>query len=90
MKHNKQANHEHMTISIPQNVKHDLYLYVKARARSRFITEAVVEKLKAKKMSLEEQYKLAAKDEERNREFKQWEDSMIGDGLNETNDWSTS
>lgn len=78
---------EHMTISIPQNVKHDLFLYVESRGISRFITEAVVEKLKKRKLSLEEQYKLAAKDEERNLEFKEWENEMIGDGLNETNDW---
>lgn len=79
--------HEHMTISIPQNVKRDLYLYVESRGISRFITEAVVEKLKSKKLSLEDQYKLAGKDEERNQEFKEWEDAMIGDGLNEKNDW---
>lgn len=83
----EKIKHEHMTISIPQNVKKDLYLYVKSRGISRFITEAVVEKLKGKKLSLEEQYKLAAKDENRNQEFKEWEDTMIGDGLNETNDW---
>jgi hypothetical protein len=46
-----------------------------------------VEKLKSKKLSLEDQYKLAAKDEKANREFKEWEDAMIADGLNESNDW---
>ena len=79
--------HEHITISIPQHLKRDLYLYVESRGISRFITEAVTEKLKEKKMSLENQYKLAAKDEERNQEFKAWEDSMTEDGLSETNDW---
>lgn len=37
-----------------------------------------------KKQSLDEQYKLAAKEEERNQEFKQWEHAFIEDGLNET------
>lgn len=79
--------HEHLTISIPQDVKRDLYLHVESRGISRFITNAVIEKLKDKKNSLEEQYKLAGKDEKRNQEFKEWENSMLGDGLNETNDW---
>lgn len=87
MKYHKSTKHEYMTISIPQDVKHDLYLHVKARSRNRFITNALVEKLKAKKMSLEEQYRLAAQDEELNQEFKEWEDAMIRDGLNERNDW---
>lgn len=79
--------HEHMAISIPENIKRDLYLYVEPRRRSSFIAYAVADKLKSKKLSLEEQYKLAAKDEERNQIFKGWESAMIGDGLNETNDW---
>ncbi len=78
---------EHMTISIPSDIKHELFLYVKKRSISRFIADAVREKLKEKKMSLEEQYKLAAIDEERNLEFKEWEDATIGDGLNESNKW---
>lgn len=53
------SKHEHLTISIPQDVKRDL----------------------------KAQYKLAGKDEKRTQEFKLWEDSMIGDGLNEANDW---
>lgn len=44
-----------------------------------------LERLKRKKLSLEEQYELAAQDEERNREFKEWEDATIGDGLNNSN-----
>ena len=79
--------HEHLTISIPEDVKRDLYLYVEPRGISRFITNAVVEKLKNSKLSLEEQYKLAAKDEKSNQEFKEWESTMIGDGLDETNEW---
>lgn len=79
--------HEHMTISIPQDIKRDLYLYIEKRGISRFIVEAVIEKLKGKKLSLEEQYKLAAQDDDRNREFAEWEKAMIGDGLNDSNDW---
>ncbi len=72
--------HEHLTISIPEDVKRDLNLYVKPRGISRFITNAVVEKL-------EEQYKLAAKDEKSNQEFKEWESATIEDGLDKTNEW---
>jgi len=79
--------YEHLTISIPQNIKRDLYLYVKPRGISRFITEAIIRMLVGKKMSLEEQYKLAGKDEEANKEFKEWEDATVGDGLDETNTW---
>lgn len=79
--------HAHMTISIPQDVKRDLFLYIEKGGISRFITEAVTEKLKGKKMSLEDQYKLAAQDEESSRLFKEWEDATIGDGLNASNDW---
>lgn len=86
MKQCKHTKHENMTISIPHSFKRDLYLHLKARSRSRFIADALVEKLKDKKMSLAEQYRLSAKDEEINREFKEWEDAMIRDGLNETND----
>lgn len=87
MKQVSHRKHEPMTISIPQDVKRELYLYVKKRSISRFITEAVEEKLKGNKLSLEEQYRLAAKNEERNREFKEWEDATVGDGLDETNAW---
>lgn len=59
-----------MTISIPQN-----------KQISRLSADALVEKLECKKMSLEEQYKLAGQDEKRNDEFREWEDAMIGDGL---------
>ena len=40
-----------------------------------------------KKISLEEQYKLAAKDETSSQEFKEWEDAAIGDGLDDSNGW---
>lgn len=46
-----------------------------------------MKKLNKRKLSLKEQYELAAKDVERNREFKEWENETIGDGLNETNEW---
>ena len=79
--------YEHLTISIPQDVKRGLFFYIEPRGISRFITQAVVEMLKSKKLTLEAQYKLAAKDDVRNQEFKEWEDAMIGDSLNETNSW---
>ena len=46
-----------------------------------------MKELNKRKLSLEEQYELAAKDEERNREFKEWENETIEDGLNKTNEW---
>lgn len=82
-----QQKHQHLTISIPADLKRDLFLFVKKRGVSQFISEAIVEKLEHKKLSLEEQYNLAAKDEERNNEFKEWDDVMSGDGLNDSNSW---
>ena len=71
---------EHMTSS-------DIKREPEKQRISRFITEAVVEKLKGKKFSLDEQYRHAGLDEELNREFKESEDGAIGDGLNESNKW---
>ena len=39
-------------------------------------------------MSLEDQCKLAAQDEESNQLFKEWEDATIGDGLDASNEWN--
>lgn len=79
--------HVHLTISIPEKIKHDLFHFIKKRDVSQFITEAIVERLNKKKFSLEEQYQAAALEEERNQEFNEWENKMVGDGLNETNKW---
>lgn len=78
--------HRNMTLSLPDDVIQELHLFVKKRGISRFVEEAIVEKLKAQKLSLEQQYKEAAQDEERNQIFAEWE-QMSGDGLNEQNTW---
>lgn len=80
----RQQKRQQLTISISADVKRDLFHFVKNRGISQFVSEAIVEKLESKKLSLEEQYNLAAQDEERNKEFKEWDDTMAGDGLNDS------
>lgn len=81
-----QTKHSNITLSLSQAVIDELHVIVKKRGISRFVEEAVTEKLHRKKSDLEQQYIEAAKDEERNKVFLEWE-HMIGDGLNEQNRW---
>ena len=78
--------HRNITLSLPQEMITDLHIYVKKRGISRFVEEAILDRLKSEKLSLEQQYREAALDEERNKTFEDW-DGMVGDGLNEKNDW---
>lgn len=79
--------YQHMTISMPVKLCKELHVFIKKRGISHFIAEAVAKELQQRKLSLEEQYRLAAQDEQMNREFKEWEEGTIGDGLDETNGW---
>lgn len=78
--------HRNITLSLPQEMINELHVFVKKRGISRFVEEAVKEKLKIQKFSLEQQYIEAAQDEDRNQIFSDWE-SLSGDGLNEQNSW---
>lgn len=84
--HKHTLRHRNITLSLSQEVIADLHSFVQKRGISRFVEDAITEKLKAKKLSLEEQYIIAAKDELRNSFFAETE-GAVGDGLNEQNDW---
>lgn len=80
MKHTHTKNSK-ITLLLSQTVIDELQVIAKKRGISRFVEEAVTEKLQRMKSDLEQQYIEAAKDEERNKIFLEWE-HMIGDGLN--------
>jgi metal-responsive CopG/Arc/MetJ family transcriptional regulator len=82
----QQKTHQNITISLPQKIVKDLHLFVKKRGISKFIEEAVTEKLEAKKSIKEQQYIDAANDQERNQIFQEW-DALASDGINEQNEW---
>ena len=78
--------HRNITVSLSQELISELHLFVKKGGISHFVEEAITEKLKAQKMSLEEQYKEAASDKDRNRNFAEW-DQLSDDGMNEQKNW---
>ena len=78
--------YQHMTISMPVTLCKELHIFVKKRGISSFIAKAVAKELKKRKLSLEAQYRLAASDDQLNRECAEW-DGTAGDGLDETNKW---
>jgi phage-related protein len=78
--------HQNITLSLSKSVIEELHLFVKKRGISRFVEEAVSEKLRQKKTNIEQEYIEAGQDVERNKFFSEWE-QMAGDGLNEQNDW---
>lgn len=82
----RQSKHKNITLSLPQELIAELHLFAQKRGVSRFVEEAIVEKLESKKSSLEQQYIDAAKDELRNKEFADWE-LFAGDGLDDQNSW---
>ena len=85
LKQNKRTN-RNITLSLSRETIQALHMYVNKRGFSRFVEDAVNEKLQARKNSLEAQYKEAAADEARNSCFQEW-DRLSGDGLNEENEW---
>ncbi len=81
-----QSKHRNITLSLPQELISELHLFVQKRGISRFVEEAITEKLETKKSSHEQQYKEAALDEERNKIFAEW-DTLASEGLDEQNGW---
>lgn len=79
-------DYQHMTISMPAHLYKELHVFVKKRGISSFIAQAVSKELQKRKLSLEEQYRLAAADDQLNRAFGEWE-GTVGDGIDETNKW---
>ncbi|MCE5294909.1 MAG: hypothetical protein LLF94_09910 [Chlamydiales bacterium] len=82
----RQSKHKNITLSLPQELISELHVFVQKRGISRFVEEAIIEKLECKKSTLEQQYIDAGKDKVRNKEFADW-DSLAGDGLDAQNDW---
>lgn len=78
--------HRNITLSLPEVMIADLHTFVKKRGISRFVEEAILDRLKNEKLLLEQQYMEAAQDEDRNTIFEEW-DHMAGDGINEKNKW---
>ncbi|MDB6081320.1 MAG: hypothetical protein JWO53_592 [Chlamydiia bacterium] len=78
--------HQNITLSLSQPVVAELHFYLPDRGISKFVEEAVVEKLAMKKKLLEQQYIEAAQDSARNEVFNEWE-HLSGEGLDEENTW---
>lgn len=75
-----------ITLTLPEDLVKDLHLYISNRQISKFVAQMVEQGLKIKKELLAREFQEASQDIERNTEIEQW-DAIIGDGLNETNDY---
>lgn len=84
--HSKHSVHQNITLSLSKDLISELHLFLPKGSISRFVEEAIKERLVSTKSFLEQQYREAAQDQSRNREFEKWE-RFSGDGLNEQNDW---
>ena len=73
-----------ITLTLPEDIVRDLHLYTSRRGISKFVAQAVGERLETEKQKLAREFKEASKDEERNSEIGLW-DSLSGEGLNEEN-----
>jgi metal-responsive CopG/Arc/MetJ family transcriptional regulator len=82
----RESRNHNISLSLPQELIAELHVFAQKRGISRFVEEAIIEKLESKKSSREQQYMNAARDQERNREFADW-DTLAGDGLDEQNSW---
>ena len=82
----RQRKNQNITLSLSQELIAELHIFVKKRGMSRFVEEAIAEKLQTQKSCLEEQYMQAAQDEERNKIAADW-DSLSGEGLDDQNKW---
>lgn len=75
-----------ITLTLPENLVKDLHLYISRRQISKFVTEVVKKGLESKKEILAREFREASQDAERNAEIELW-DTLIDEGLNETNDY---
>jgi hypothetical protein len=75
-----------ITLTLPESVIRDLHLYISRRGISKFVAQAVEERLEAAKQKLAREFKEASQDNERNLEIEQW-DSLSDEGLNEGNEY---
>lgn len=75
-----------ITLTLPESVVRDLHLYISRRGISKFVTQAVEERLETAKQKIAREFIEASQDEERNSEIKLW-DSLSDEGLNEENEY---
>ncbi len=78
----------HISITLTESLIRDMRTYVPQRQVSKFIQEIVQKEIDHKKEMWAQAYREAAQDEERNAEIALW-DNLIGDGLDETNEYSS-
>lgn len=75
-----------ITLTLPESVVRDLHLYTSRRGISKFVAQAVEERLETAKQTLAREFQEASQDEERNSEIELW-DSLNDEGLNEENEY---
>ncbi len=75
-----------ITLTLPESLVKDLHLYISRRHISKFVTQMVEKGLEIKKELLAREFREANQDRERNAEIELW-DNLIGEGLDETNDY---
>lgn len=85
MKNPPQQKTVNQTFSIPKEVAHELHVYIKRREMSRFVSEAIVNKLESKKKELRQAYIAMSRDESQSKTMKEWE-GTIADGI-KAEDW---
>lgn len=74
------------TFSLPEDVDHDLHLFVKPRCMSHFVAESIRENLQKKRDQLAKEYTESNTDEGQIEAMKDWE-CTISDGLGKDNEW---
>ncbi len=84
MKKHHMTKHIPITLTLPELLIRDLHLYIERRGISQFVAENLLKPLEDKKKQIAFEFQEASKDEERNSEIKLW-DTIIGDGIDETN-----
>ena len=67
-----------ITLCIPEDILRDLYTYVSARKRSKYVAELLSNSLKFKKEQMSKDFRSSSKDLSRNSEIELW-DKLEGD-----------
>ena len=61
-----------ITLCIPEDILRDLYTYVSARKRSKYVAELLSNSLKIKKEQMSKDFKSSSRDISRNGEINLW------------------
>mgnify|MGYP001593384016 CR=1 FL=1 len=76
-----------MNILLPEDIARDLRSYIAKRQISKFIAQAVEEKLFKKKEQLAKDLITSSSDNIRKKEGEEWDQLLIEDGLNDENQY---